>query len=246
MGIPSDVLAGQLGGLRAVPAAQNARTVVVVTASGGPNLLLGPPPAGFTRRCVVDSVIVEGNVTVMNPTGGSNVQVDFLFNGFIYEPHPTNILPGGTPFKVENVPYLGSGDSLFGTYTAGASTLHWVISYTDYPAADLVSFDVPLINGDTIVVPTPASGKSHILDGIGQFGAGVYIYNPGGNTPSIFSKVNGLQVDDPAAVAATEHNYVQLAPGLAIDDTNVSLALNADATGARAHGAYWVVDKGSN
>ncbi|MCZ6870549.1 MAG: hypothetical protein O7G84_13690 [Gammaproteobacteria bacterium] len=242
MGVPSDVLS--IANPSVDVPVTNARSVLVVTASGGPNLLLAGPPAGFTRRCVVGKVS-EGGFVVTNPIGGSNVQFDVLVNAFVYAAR-TSDLAADTDLGFGQSVYLAPGDTLNGTYTSGTSALHWGISYVDFPLSQLVAFDVPLINGDTIVVPTPPTGKSHILDSVGENGPEIRVYNPGSNTPAYFSKVNGVQLTGSGTIAPGAAGNVIVNQGLAIDDVTVSLAINADATGARAHGAYWVIDKGSN
>lgn len=242
MGIPGNVLAGQLGGLIAAPPISGARTIVFTTTVTGPAVLLGPPATGFTRRCVVLPTS-EGGITVMNPLGGSAVQFDLLIGTTIFDRRTTNLNGDSFPFGAA-APYLSAGESLFVTYTSGLSDLHWVISYVDYPVSELVKFDVPLNVGDTLLVPPPAAGKSHVLDAIGEDSAGFTVYNPGANTPAIYTKINGNQVSPTTQTFAPGVNdRLTVNPGVAIDLVNATtIHATADAADARAHGAYWITD----
>lgn len=220
-----------------------ARLKRVDTTTGTGNLLLGPPPAGFVRRVGLGPM-VEGGIVAYSPVGGTAVQYNLLVNTDIRRRqgfnHNANVYQG-----FDGSLFLAPGESLNLDYTAGASTLRWMLPYVDYPATQLVRFNVFLDAADKVIIPTPAAGQAHVLDGLGENGISFDVISSVSATV-LTPKMNGVQIKPDFSLGIDARTRVSFQAGMAIDSANVNLQLDTSVLSvARAFGAYWVVDEAS-
>lgn len=225
------------------------KTVIVNHTTVGPNVVVGSPPAGFVRRCLLGALPDQPRISVKN-TGGIAAQFNFFINTEQITRRDSDLDAGQTE-EQPGLFYLDETQELRVLLTTAANNMQYIVSYADWPISLLKKITaLPTLAGSpNILVPVPSdTSKAHMLDTVQGGGAGpgfLPVNFNGAGTINFTHELGAITGLDPASVDLNQQGQLSwmLTPGLAITDDSGPFRIAVDADGIFINGAYWVLDK---